>query len=236
MMPASGTRPVTPGAVQLVANMPTVGEQEGKAMDIVMEPIVEWVDEQAPSASPKPPCPIPNRFQTTRTAHAGRARHPPVSWLVAGSAIAIAVTAVVARPFHDVSGSRTNTASPTSSISDAIDATRASPAKLIANPIFAAPCDYLFEIAADALAIDPDSYASAALTISGTQGLTLNDVVHRDLSAARQAAAGSSTPADRRAEELEAFDVALGRADGTPCSLHSTSAYQQPFWPITEPP
>jgi len=216
--------------------MPTVGKQEGKAMGIVIEPIIEWVDEQAPSASPEATLsdtkPIPNQ-PTTR---AGRARHSPVSWLVAGSAIAIAVTAVVATPIHDVSGSRTNTAFPTSSISDAIDATRASTAKLIASPILAAPCHYLFVIAADALAIDPDSYARAALTISGTQGLTLNDVVHRDLSTAREATARSSTPADRRAAQLEAFDVALGRADATPCSPHSTSAYQEPFWPITEPP
>jgi hypothetical protein len=192
-------------------------------MGTVSEPIIEWLDDLAPSAS----CEAA-RLDTNLvpTARAGPVRHPSVSWLVAGGAIAIAVTTVVATPTHDVSGSRTNTAPATSSVPHAIDASRTSTAELIANPVLAAPCHYLFEIAADALAIDADGYARAALTISGTQGLTLNDVVHRDLITAREAAARSPARADGRSSELEAFDVALGRADGTPCSYHSTSADQ----------
>ena len=195
-------------------------------MDIVVERILEWEDDPVPSASREATPPDTKPIPCLPTARAHSVRHPPVSWLVAGGAIAIAVTAFVATPTHDVSGSRTNTAPATSSVPNAFDASRTSTAELIANPFLAAPCHYLFEIASDALAIDPDGYARAALAISGTQGLTLNDVVHRDLLAAREAAAQSPARADGRASELDALDVALGRADGTPCSYHSTSPDQ----------
>src|SRR5213592_4983520 len=108
-MPVPDTPPQTSGAVPIVANMPSVGNQEGEAMGIVIEPAIEWIDEPAPSASRSVIRPDTRSIPNQHSPPAGRGRRRPVGWLVAGGAIAIAVTAVVATPTNDIFGSRTNT-------------------------------------------------------------------------------------------------------------------------------
>jgi hypothetical protein len=78
----------------------------------------------------------------------------------------------------------------------------------------------LFDIAAEALQVDAETYGRAALSVSGTQGRPLNDVVRDDLLAARDALAQSALAPGGSGRGWEVLTVALGRAYATPCSDH----------------
>jgi hypothetical protein len=148
---------------------------------------------------------------------------PSVAWIVAAAAVASTLAAFVALPVHDRSNAATEARTIPPAVMDGADSLPSTTDRLVVHPVLAAPCHYLFDVAADALATDPDRYARAALSVSGTQGRSLNDVVHDDLAAVRDevlrlavAVPGGS------AARVEALDVALARADAVPCSLRAT--------------
>ena len=204
-------------------------------MGIVIEPITEPSHPTPPSvdhgASPPDWLPI----DAIASRRPKRARLPSASWLVAAAAVAIAAATVVAAPVNGSAGSDDRRTVPTAP-ADQSEWQPANGIPDIVNPILAPACNYLFDVAATALELDRDSYARAALTISATQGRTLNDVAHRDLAAARDAVTRSSMPPDRRATELEALDIALSGADGAPCSPVQLSPREPRSSPITGHP
>jgi hypothetical protein len=197
-------------------------------MSIIIERGIDWNDDGDAKQPDAEAVPDPTDARTRR------GKRWSASWLISAVAIALAVTTVVTVPTHGP-GSHPDAARLPPAVG-AVDGTGTSPGELIANPFLRAACDYLFDVAAKALSTDRDRYARSALTVSGTQGVTLNDVVHRDLVAARDAAAQAHAPEDRRPGAVAVLDVAIDHADAAPCSLHSTPPRGQSSWPIMMSP
>jgi len=208
-------------------------------VNIVIEPFDEAEDTSPASESHEPP----GRSRGTITPIEpvrGRQVHgsaPSAAWIVAGIAVASALAALVAIPVHDGSGSTTESTAAPGVVLDRVEPPPATTDQLIVHPVLAAACHFLFDVAADALATEPDTYARAALTVSGTEGRSLNDVVHDDLAAVRDKVLRLPlTMPGSSATRVEALDLALALADAAPCSLRHTPARQPSSWSITEAP
>jgi hypothetical protein len=169
-----------------------------------------------------------------------RARHgssPSAAWIVAAAAVASALTALLAVPVYNRANSATEPTTTPAVVLDRADTLPPTADRLIVHPVLAAACHYLFTVAADALGEDPDSYARAAFSVTGTQGRSLNDVVHDDLAAVRDEILRLplAVPAGSAAR-VEALAVALARTDAAPCSSSDRPPPQPRSWSITEAP
>jgi hypothetical protein len=190
-------------------------------VSIVIEPLDEPED-ASPAAegddSPEGYVGAIARAETLRRP-ARRGSSPSASWIIAAAAAASALAVFVAVPAHDRPSSAVDSTTTPAVAMARADLLSSVPDRLIMNPVLVAPCRYLFDVAADALLTDADSYGRSALSVSGTQGRSLNDVARDDLAAVRAEILRLPIGVPGVSARVEALDVALARANAAPCSL-----------------
>jgi hypothetical protein len=145
----------SPGVVNIVIEPSDEGEPSSPAAPSHNEP------EHSPGAF-TPAEPVRSRTR--------RGSAPSAAWIVATVSVATALAALVAIPVQTRSGSTTGPTTTPSVATDRADPGPPTTDRLLVSPPLVAACHYLFDVAAEALATDPDSYLRVALGVSGTQG------------------------------------------------------------------